>query len=104
MSPRIGSYPNLVYSTPGLGHIVQDFALYVPLPKYSSDDVKEVQKQIQHHAIPGGLDLNPPLIQSHGKGRKRSRHQKGDGNTSVIGSEEEEDREIENALDHPIKV
>ncbi len=102
LTPRFGSQPDIVYTTPGLGHIVQDFALYVPLPRYSTNNVKEVEKQLYEPSTPGGLDLNPPLLSTTIK-KKKSRTQKGDGNTTS-DQQVAEDRQIEDALDHPIKV
>ena len=99
LSPKFASQPDIVFSTPGLGHIVQDFALYVPLPNYASSDVKEVEKQLEPSKCTGGLELNPPLIQSYG-GRKGYKHQKGKGKPKIA----EEDHLVAKALDHPIKV
>ncbi len=102
-TPRLSSQPSVVYSSPGLGHIVHDFALYVPLPSYSSD-VKELEKELPPSSCSGGFELNPPLITPQGPRKiikKRRMHQKGDGKAQTT---QEEDKEIANALDHPIKV
>ncbi len=102
MTPKFESQPDIVYSTPGLGHIVQDFALYVPLPRYPSDDVKQVEKELDEAACTGGLELNPPLIPDRLPQKGRKRHQKGAGNPPTSGKDE--DSQILDALNHPIKV
>ena len=44
-TPKFSDQPHVVYSTPGLGHIVQDYVLYVPIRTYESN-VKEVEKNL----------------------------------------------------------
>ncbi len=100
LTPHFGSQPDVVYSTPGLGHIVQDFAVYVPLPKYSAD-VKEVEKQLNESSCTGGLEFNPPLLGLHQK--KKSKQQKGHGKTTEP-TDDLEDHQIAQAFEHPIKV
>ncbi len=106
MTPKFESQPDVVYSTPGLGHIVQDFALYVPLPHYASDNVKQVEKELEESGCTGGLELNPPLIPDLGrqKTKTKAQRQKGDGDGNLLTSEKINDAQIHDALNHPIKV
>ena len=104
--PKFSSQPQEVFFTPGLGHIVQDYQLYIPLNSYV-EDVKEVEKDVQP-PINGGFDLNPPLLGNlpvSGKKRTSSSRkarisspQKGQGRDNI------EATAIETALHHPIKV
>ena len=95
--PKFSAQPHVVYSSPGLGHFVQDFALYVPLHHTHIPDVKEVEKKLPK-SFAGGYVLNPPLTGSV-RGKKNRKHQKGQGNKKSTETEA-----IKTALDHPIKV
>ncbi len=94
--PKLTAQPNIVYSTPGLGHFVQDYVLYVPLYQTYVSDVKEVEKKLPE-GNNGGYELNPPLTGTlRSKRKKKKGRQKGQGSSETDA--------IETALRHPIKV
>ncbi len=108
--PRFNSQPYTVFETPGLGNFYDDYYLYSPVRSYG-DDVKEVEKKLDLDEGGGGFELNAPLIVeplvSPRKKTKRiqknakTKSQKGHGNEKIVAPT---DREIEDALQHPIKV
>ncbi len=98
--PKFTAQPDTVFSTPGLGHFVQDYELYVPLHSYPPD-VKEVEKSIAPTSS-GGFELNLPILPPP-LTKKRRKIQKGDGKDKKTETLSERSR-IESALAHPIKV
>ncbi len=109
--PQLSNTPSCVYSTPGLGHIVQDYSLYVPLYASHVPSVKEVEKSIDPLPSRGGIELNPPLIlvgKKKGTRKRSVKNQKGAGQKRKKETQntlsEKESREVETALKHPIKV
>ena len=110
--PHFNSQPFQVFSTPGLGNFYNDHTLYTPIKTFGFDE-KEVEKQIEPDES-GGFEINAPLIvrplvTSQKKSRKGATHsdQKGHGKTKTtkrIRSQSPTEREIQEALEHPIKV
>ncbi len=113
--PHFSDQPFQVFSTPGLGHFFNDFTLYAPV-RYYGENVKEVEKQLDLSES-GGFELNAPLIvqplvktQKKKKGKKTSlakkkSSQKGHGkSTESTQSISQSNAEIEDALQHPVKV
>ncbi len=106
--PKLTDVPACVYSTPGLGHIVQDYSFYVPMYTFATN-VKEHEKSIESLPSRGGFELNAPLIYSNAKQKKRKfRVQKGHGEktskTKTDLTSASESHAIEAALNHPIQV
>ena len=109
--PHFSSQPFQVFSTPGLGSFFNDHTLYTPIKTFGFDE-KEVEKQIEPEET-GGFELNAPLIvrplvtsQQRKKGRKAThKDQKGHGKTTKrFRSPSPTEKEIQQALEHPIKV
>ena len=94
-TPKFSDQPHVVFSTPGLGHITQDYVLYVPIRTYETN-VKEVEKQLDTVAK-GGYDHDLPLI-APPLAKKKKKMQKG------FGKKNEADKDLEDALAHPIQV
>ncbi len=106
--PHFNALPYQVFSTPGLGNFCNDHTLFTPL-LYVGQNVKEVEKEIDESPS-GGFELNAPLIvkplvakKSKRKDHKKkpSKVQKGDGE---IDTTDPSDKEIDEAMQHPIKV
>ncbi len=105
--PRFSTQPYTVYSTPGLGNFFNDHILYTPV-RYYEQNVKEMEKSIVSENSEGGFELNAPLIVEplvagpkkviKKKVKKSKSTQKGHGRKSPT------DPDIEDALQHPIKV
>ena len=111
--PHFQSQPFEVFSTPGLGNFVNDHWLFTPVRSYETN-VKEVEKDIDisDEGGGGGFELNAPLIvqpivvkTSKKKKRKAiSRSSSQTGHGKKITKTNADDDDIEDALQHPIKV
>ncbi len=99
-TPKFSDQPHIVFSTPGLGHVVQDHILFVPIRTYERS-VKCIEKQLDTTAK-GGYNHNLPLIASSLTSKKRS--QKGYGKKRPTLEPSFDDKQLEDALTHPIKV
>ncbi len=114
--PRFNAQPYKVYSTPGLGNFFDDHNLYTPV-RYYEPNIKEVEKQIDSEDV-GGFELNSPLIidlpprkqikrksKMKSTSRKKKSIQKGHGSSNSDKTQNSPtDPEIDEALQHPIKV
>ncbi len=104
--------PHAVFSSPGLGHFAQDFALYVPISTYEKD-VKEVEKGLTLEKGSGGFELNSPLISNSmdisgeepKKKKGRAKKHKGHGKTkNSVPTQDNDAKKIEDIMNYPIKV
>ena len=110
--PRFSTQPYVVYTTPGLGNFFNDHFLYTPV-KYHEENIKELEKSINAETTEGGFELNSPLIvkplvsrkqkkvKNSSDSKTQSTSQKGHGKLTEKSAM---DPEIEDALQHPIKV
>ncbi len=110
---NLESQPLATFTTPGIGHFVQNFALFVPLPTFEKD-VKEVEKGLVMDEGEGGFEINSPLVADSlvgklhkkkgikRKGKGMEPYHKGHGKLST--EEQLDQKKIDEALNYPIKV
>ncbi len=102
--PHFTAQPFKVYSTPGLGNFFNDHALYTHV-RYFEPNIKEVEKEIEKTTHPeGGLELNSPLIPESLLTSKKKKKKRKSGFSGQKGQGSENDQDIEEAFQHPIKV